>query len=295
MRVDPDQVWQNIRRNVVANYLAVVFRTVRGLVAFRLLYQGLGAEEFGYWALLWSIFGYGVLLDFGFGITVQKSVAQMVALKRWDELNRTLSTILLLYLGIGTVMVVIGFSATDLWTGWVEISAGNRARFGEIFTLFVCVMGLMFPLAVFPEILRGQQRIALVNWLNICSGALGLGLICVALWLDWGFFAIVGIALGETVLPALIAVVFAFVHTPGLRLSPRLFSRRSLGEVAEGRSGRPQLHRARRTGAAGGAPLCPLGRGRTARSQRDARPRSPVAAADGARRGRRRMGERHWL
>jgi O-antigen/teichoic acid export membrane protein len=232
MSVNPDEVGKNLRRNVLSNYAALGFRIARGLVGFRLLYEALSTEEFGYWALLWSIFGYGVLLDFGFGITVQKSVAQLVARQKWDELNRALSTIFVMYCGIGLLLIGVGVALQDSWLDWVEIGVANRARFGHIFTLFVGVMGVMFPLAVFPEILRGQQRIALVNMLNVASSAIGLTMICVAVWLHWDFTTIVLIAAGETLLAPVAAVFLAFVHTPTLRLSPRHFSRAELRQAS---------------------------------------------------------------
>jgi len=232
MSVNPDEVGKNIRRNVLSNYAALGFRIARGLVGFRLLYEALSAEEFGYWALLWSIFGYGVLLDFGFGITVQKSVAQLAARGEWDALNRSLSTIFVMYCGIGLLLVAGGFAFTGPWLDWVQIATENRDRFGHVFTLFVGVMGVMFPLAVFPEILRGQQRIALVNMLNVASSALGLGMICVAVWQRWDFASIVLIAAGETLLAPVAAVFFAFAHTPSLRISPRHFSTSELKEAS---------------------------------------------------------------
>ena len=62
-----DQVKKNVVRSTLSGYVRTVARMLMGLVTFRLLYQGLTAEQFGFWSLLWAIFGYGILLDFGFG------------------------------------------------------------------------------------------------------------------------------------------------------------------------------------------------------------------------------------
>ena len=58
-------VTRNIWRNSISNYVSMAIRMAVGLLMFRMLYQGLSREEFGFWALLWSVFGYGILLDFG--------------------------------------------------------------------------------------------------------------------------------------------------------------------------------------------------------------------------------------
>ena len=62
----------------LSNYLKIVARIIIGLVTFRLLYGALDQSSFGLYQLLWSTVGYVVLLDFGFGFAVQKSVARSV-------------------------------------------------------------------------------------------------------------------------------------------------------------------------------------------------------------------------
>ena len=65
-------------RNTATNYLGVVTRIGSGLVLFRLLFQHMDHEQFGYYSLLWSLFGYAILLDFGLGVAVQKAVARKI-------------------------------------------------------------------------------------------------------------------------------------------------------------------------------------------------------------------------
>src|SRR6058998_283926 len=95
-----DEVKRNIYRNSLSNYIFLVLRLGLGLVMFRLIIQSLTPEEFGFWALLWSVLGYGILLDFGFGFTAQKRVAELSAHQKWDELSRVLSTIFFSYVAI---------------------------------------------------------------------------------------------------------------------------------------------------------------------------------------------------
>ena len=64
---------RHIYRNSISNYVFLVFRLGLGVILFRLLYKSLSNEQFGFWALLWSVFGYGILLDLGFGFTAQKT------------------------------------------------------------------------------------------------------------------------------------------------------------------------------------------------------------------------------
>lgn len=232
MSTELSNINENLRLNVISNYLGWGFRVLRGPLVFRILYETLSKEDFGYWALLWSIFGYTLLLDFGFAVTVHKSVARNAALNKWDELNSDVSTILVLYCCMGAIPLLLGLAGAGLWTEWVGVSIERREPFGDMFVLFCGVMGLMFPLSIFPEILRGQQRIALVNWVGIASSAAGFVLICLAVWFKFGLFTIMAIALSESVMAALVCMVFAFAVTPQLRLTPRLFSRERLAAAS---------------------------------------------------------------
>ena len=71
-----EEVHKNLWRNSISNYVTMGLKIVFGLLMFRMLFQNLTKEEFGFWSLLWSVFGYGILLDFGFGFTAQKRVAR---------------------------------------------------------------------------------------------------------------------------------------------------------------------------------------------------------------------------
>src|SRR5438105_15745682 len=103
-----EDIKQHIWRNTASNYFCMALRLIVGLVMFRLLYQELTREEFGFWSLLWSVFGYGVLLDFGFGFTAQKRVAELSVHQDWYKLSRIQSTIFFSYVGIAALFILIG-------------------------------------------------------------------------------------------------------------------------------------------------------------------------------------------
>src|SRR3954452_7238412 len=97
-----DDLRKKIWLNSISNYLRMALRMGLGLLMVRLLYpkeispgnySGLTPEEFGFYSLLWSIIGYGILMDFGFGLAAQKKVAELSVHKDWDQLSKVLSTI----------------------------------------------------------------------------------------------------------------------------------------------------------------------------------------------------------
>ena len=62
-------------RNTYSNYFAVVARIVSGALIFRATFHYFTPEQFGFYALLWSCFGYSILLDFGLGFSTQRAAA----------------------------------------------------------------------------------------------------------------------------------------------------------------------------------------------------------------------------
>lgn len=217
-------VQHRIWSNALSNYLRTFVGILVGLLTFRLLYQHLSREEFGFWALLWSVFGYGILLDFGFGFAAQKRVAELSVSKDWAHLSRVLSTILFFYLGVAVVLSsVVGLGAHHI-IRLFDVPVDLQEEFRTVLIVFFAAIGLAFPLGIFPEILRGQQRISLANNIITSAMLLRLGVMGWAVTHGWGLLEIMLSALFFTLVPDLLSAAFALKHMPEVRLSPRFFS-----------------------------------------------------------------------
>jgi O-antigen/teichoic acid export membrane protein len=224
-------VKRNIWRNTLSNYICVAVRLLTGVILFRFLYQTLSKEEFGFWALLWSVFGYGILFDFGFGFTAQKRVAELSVHQDWDKLSRVLSTIFFSYLGVAAIFILAGLFGSRAILSVFEITPANRESFEQVLMIFLCGLGIAFPLGLFPEILRGQQRISLANYI-FCGGiVVSFILTGLALWAGWRLKALVVIALACTFIPDLICGLFALRRLPQVRLHLKYFSRGMIAET----------------------------------------------------------------
>jgi O-antigen/teichoic acid export membrane protein len=223
---------RNIWRNAASNYLCLGLRLVLGLLMFRMLYRELSKEEFAFWAVLWSVFGYGVLLDFGFGFTAQKRVAELSVHGEWTRLSQVLSTIFFSYVGVGLAIALVGAVSADLIIGFFrDVSADRHTEFRQILVLFFCGLGLAFPLGLFPEMLRGQQRIALANSIFCLGLLLNFILAAMAIHWHWGLRALFLIAMMCTFVPDLVCGFFAFRPLAGVQIRPRHFSRGMVRET----------------------------------------------------------------
>ena len=146
------ELQQRMVRNTVSNYVRTAVAMIAGLVTFRLLYQHFDKEEFGFWSLLWSVFGYGILLDFGFGFAAQKRVAELSVAKDWAQLGRVLSSILVFYSGIALALAGTALLASPWLIEWFQVSPARSEEFRWVMVVFFAGIGLAFPMGIFPEI-----------------------------------------------------------------------------------------------------------------------------------------------
>jgi O-antigen/teichoic acid export membrane protein len=226
-----EDVKNHILRNSISNYVFLIIRVGLGAVLFRLIYQEFNAEDFGFWSVLWSMLGYGILLDLGLGFTAQKRVAELCVHRDWDGLSQVLSTIFFTYLALAVVVIVGGWLAAPAIVGVLRISPENIERYTLILRLFLVGMGLAMPLGIFPEILRGQHRISLVN--NILLGCYLASFIAILISLsrNWGLLPLFAISMGSALLGDLISALFAMKRMPKVKISPKLFSREMIRET----------------------------------------------------------------
>jgi O-antigen/teichoic acid export membrane protein len=221
-----DQVKQKVVTNALTGYLRIVIRMGLGLVTFRLLYQAMSVvpEQFGFWSLLWAVFGYGILLDFGFGYSAQKRVAELSVRQDWPQLSRVLSSIFFFYLLTATMAVTLGLLASGPLIDLFKVSAAHREEYRRVMMVFLVGIGLAFPLGIFPEVLQGQQRIATANNISICGTLMNFGAVVCVVWFHWSFMTLVVLSLLCILLPYLWTAKAALDYMPGVRLRPGLFS-----------------------------------------------------------------------
>lgn len=213
----------NLWRNAATNYLRVGLRMVTGLVMFRLLFQHFSEEQFGYWSLLWSVFGVSVLLDFGMGSAAQRETAYCTAKQDWETLSRLMSTMVWTFALIGCLILLICFVVEPFFLGAIHVSPENKASFSRAYWIFFGSLAISFPLGLFPEMLAGSQRLDLVNWTMIGSYVINVALIYAGIIQGWTLETFVLIGVATSLGPNLVALFWVRRLIPGLRLSPSLY------------------------------------------------------------------------
>ncbi len=221
--------WQRRFWSTTASgYVGVVTRLLLGLVLFRTMFQQFTHAQFGFWALLWSLFGYGILLDFGFGFTAQRTVAEKSATGDIVGLSRLLATILWTFIGMAVLLLVVFLTIREPFLIRMGVAASERKEFGSAYAVFFIGLAITFPVGLFPEVLRGLQRIDLANWVGTLTTLLNFAFLYWGLTAHWDMAVLMGISVTTSILPNLIAAILAIRLLPGISLSPRLFEWRAV-------------------------------------------------------------------
>lgn len=210
-------------RNTLTNYARVVVRLASGVVLFRLTFQYLDAETFGFYSLLWSLFGFTVLMDFGLGFTVQKAMAEASASGDFAAASRLVATVFWSFVGLATLVAVGAWLGVDLFLERTHVPAARYAECRLAFLVFFAFLSAGFPCGLFPEMLRGLQRIDLINWLQIGGVLVNFSLLSLALSLHWSFPLVMLVSVASAILPSALAAGLVFSRAPGLSLRPAHF------------------------------------------------------------------------
>ncbi len=221
---DRHEVKQHIWRNFFSNYFRILLQLIFGFLIFRLLFQKLSAENYGIWVLLWSLIAYGKFLDFGFGFTIQKRVAELSAHQDWDTLKKLINTVFFTYFLIGLIILIITFAFSDPIVDLFKISPDKKEMTKDIFRYFFFWVALGYPLGIFPEILVGQQRISLLNAINSVMMCLNFFFLVIALYLDLGLKTLFTVSLACLVLESAIAGFYALQRLDNIRFRLRYYS-----------------------------------------------------------------------
>lgn len=221
--------WQKrFWKTAASGYLGVVVRIVLGLVLFRTMFQQFSETQFGFWTLLWSLFGYGILLDFGFGFTAQKAVASKTATGDMEGLSKLLATILWTFIALAAILLVVFLALKVPFMARMGVRPADTAEFGHAYTVFFVGLAVMFPLGLFPEILRGLHRIDLANWTSILTTLINFIFLYWGLNAGWSMASLMMVSVGTSILPNSIAAVLALRRLPGVSFSLKHFEWRSV-------------------------------------------------------------------
>ena len=210
--------------NTIANYVKVVINFIIAIFLTRTLFMGLSHTHYGMWALLWTIFGYSVLLDFGFGTAVQKSTSEVLVNENWDWYNRLVSTVffnyLLLAVGLAGITVLLSLNMESIFQLEENV---NLEYMRKTLLIFGIGSSLVFPLGVTMEILLGLNEIKLRNMITIVVSIVNFIMLFTLVKLGYSIMRMAIATIGLNLIASIVQAYFCFKKIPQLRVNLKLY------------------------------------------------------------------------
>lgn len=151
----------------ISNYIHLIIKIIVSLILVRIMFLGMGQENYGFWALLWSIFGYSVLLEFGLGVTIQKKSAEFMAAGEISKISSLFSTYLLVYFIISLLIIVTTvLLSLNLDTLFIITDKAKLEEYSLALLIFGIGSAISFSLGFADEILRGFHLLRIRNHIN---------------------------------------------------------------------------------------------------------------------------------
>lgn len=193
----PDSMKKLLALNTASNYVLMGIRILQGILITRWLYHYLGTDYYGFWSLLWAIFMWMVVFNLGFGAATQKYTAEQLYERDIGKYNSVISIIFGSYVSIAALIAVCvsaGVFFVPAMTGLTDPDKIAVCR--DALLIFGLGTAVLFPLAMFSDILAGMRLIYVKNMvLMVVRVGEALGVLTI-IWLDGGFLGIVAYSVG---------------------------------------------------------------------------------------------------
>ncbi|MDP8219708.1 MAG: oligosaccharide flippase family protein [Candidatus Stygibacter frigidus] len=227
-----DNIKKLIVVNTIANYGLTISRFITQIILTRILFLNLGEVGYGFWALLWSIFGYSLLLDFGFGTSVQKYSAEVTVTGDFEKYNRQISTVITSYAIMSFFIIIATLIISQFLTKLFIFPEGtDLIYFKKVFIFFGIRAALTFPSGVFTEILRGVGRIYLRNLVNFSTLILNFIGIIIIFKLGYGLLELAVFSVIISLTNNFLMATFSFKLLPKMKIRPKYFQLKMLKKV----------------------------------------------------------------
>jgi O-antigen/teichoic acid export membrane protein len=221
-----------ISRNVAVRYLVIGVDALIGLVILPFNLHHLGQAGWGLWMLTTSVSAYFTVIDLGYGGTTTRFVAMYRARQDVRAINEITSTLLVVFVGLGTMAYGLFVLAAMNVEHLLHLSP-EQIRTARILLLIAGTqVVLALPFGVFGGVVNGFQRYDVNNLVSIATSIVVAAVNVAVLSLGFG---LVSVVLATT----LVRVGSNFVYRrnayrvfPLLSVGPSLFRVARLREVS---------------------------------------------------------------
>ena len=227
----PDRPLDLVARNVGTRYLSIFVDGVLGLLLLPFNVSELGPSAYGLWALTASITWFFNVLDLGYGGAVVKFIAQYRAWRDRRALNEILSTVAVVFTGLGLVCFLVTAGIAWQVDKLFNIGPGQVRTAQQLLLIVGTYLSVRFAFAIFGSVVYGFQRYYLNSGVSIGVSVVVAAVNVAVLSAGYGLVHLVA---ATTIVRLLSLGLFtwnAYRVYPGLQVRPTLFRVARLREV----------------------------------------------------------------
>ena len=186
-----DPISMRIMRNTAFNAVGRLWLIATNLLLTPLILSYLGQDRFAVWALFWSLTHCFLLLDMGLGSSLVKYFSEYQSKGDAMSINRVLTSALFFYLALAAVVVILLWPMAGWFASLFSIPEGLRSEAVRTFQAGLIVLFLMNLVSLFDGLLKGLQRMDMVNLTLIAVSIPNLLGSYLVLRLGWGLMGLV--------------------------------------------------------------------------------------------------------
>jgi O-antigen/teichoic acid export membrane protein len=222
----------NVMTGTATKYALLAINVGLGIVLMPFTVRHLGPSEYGLWMLVASLTYYFQLLDLGYGSGLVRHVVDADARGDIAGVNRTLSTFVVVYAGLG----LVAFAGTLALVFWAvprfpHLSPADIRRGQLVLAMLGVRTAIGFPMTVFGAATTARQRFALNNGVAIAVALVNGAITYIVLASGYGLLTLVA---STTALGIISYGGYAWTARrafPELRIRPSSFSRALVRDV----------------------------------------------------------------
>ena len=218
--------------NTITNYVFLFWRLITSIFITRIILFGLGDVTYGFWALLWTIFGYALLLDFGFGKSIQKYTAEVAITKDYDSYSKLISSIIFAYIAMASIIAIFSIICAYYLDSIFDVSMINNLIYiRKVFLIFGCGVAFVFPTGFIPEILVGLKRTDIKNYVSISAYTIKVIGIFILFKLNYSIMALAILTVVMDLIPNIFMFIFIKKLLPSFKIKLSQFRIKHIKEV----------------------------------------------------------------
>jgi O-antigen/teichoic acid export membrane protein len=224
------QIANQLIRGASVRNARLILQVMVGFVMMPFIIDSIGNRMYGFWALVGAFIGYYGLLDFGISSATNRYVSRSIGQNDTDSISEIFNNSLLLFAGIGLVILLISAIAALLSNNF--LSDESEITVVRILLLLMGAQAAIgFPVRAYQGVLAAYLRYDLFAFADIIRLLLANVLIFVYLSAGYGIVAIAVITFATGMLQSLLVIVFTTSVAKSLRPSLSLRNRQRIPEL----------------------------------------------------------------